>query len=168
MHKVLFIGFGLITVIVVLLALKFFAIVYTPLPKVERIRYKKTDLAQRIDKLMWEENGSGAKIYWTASMEQLVKSGEPVVSDLIAAIETAHNKAASRTYPGRQPSEWRIHHDTEMLQTRAAMVLGKIGDTRALPVLLDLDCKDNFLMCHYVKEAIESIQENEKKAGVSK
>jgi hypothetical protein len=163
MRKVPFILFGLLTIAVLLFALKFFALIYTPLPKVEQQRYKKTDVAQLIDNLMWEDNGSRAKIYWTDLMERLVKMGEPVVPDLIKAVETAHEKAAAGTHAGDRPSAWRINYDTEMLQTRAAMVLGKIGDARALSVLKSLKPANNILMRSYVDEAIESIQENEKR-----
>jgi hypothetical protein len=158
-RKIPFILFGLLTVAILLFALKFFAFLFDSMPKVEQQRYKKTDVAQLIDNLMWEDNGSLAKIYWIDSMDRLVKMGEAVVPDLINAIETAHDKATTGTYQSEQPSEWAINHDTEMLQIRAAMVLGRIGDVRAIPVLTNFQCRDGRLICYYVAEALKSIQE---------
>ena len=42
------------------------------------------------------------------------------------------------------------------------MILGKIGDARALPVLTNLKQIDNGIMRHYVDEAIKRIQDKRK------
>lgn len=115
-----------------------------------------------IDRLLDDENGSAAKIYWTPSMKGLVTMGSLVVPKLIEAIETAKEKAASVKYESGSPSEQRIKWDTELIQTRAAMVLGKIGDIRALPILTNLKCGDRSPMRYYIDEAVKSIFERAK------
>jgi HEAT repeat protein len=95
-------------------------------------------------------------------MGALVKIGEPAVPELIDAIETAHDRAASMNYGNVQRSEWSIKHDARILQTRAAMVLGKSGDARAVPVLMKLKGNDCLFFCRDVDEAIKSSQENKK------
>jgi hypothetical protein len=162
MRKVSFIVFGLLTVSILLLALKVFAILYTSMPKADRKVAKNEDISRLIDDLIWEANGNRTKIYWTDSMEKLVELGESVVPDLVAAIETAHDKVVFGTYAHEHPSKWRIKYDTEMLQARAAMVLGRIGDFRSIPALTNLQCRDGRLVCYYVAEALKSIQENKK------
>lgn len=74
---------------------------------------------------------------WTAAMEALVRIGTPVVPKLISVIEDDREAI-----------------DT---QTRAAMVLGRIGDARALPVLRGRPL-DSAAMGFQVREAIRNIE----------
>jgi hypothetical protein len=46
---------------------------------------------------------------------------------------------------------------TANLQIRAAIVLGVIGDSRALPVLTNLECQTGSVDCYYIQEAIRAI-----------
>jgi hypothetical protein len=161
MRKIPFILFGLIAVAVILVALKVFATLFTFMPRAEKKVDRKTEIARLLDDLMLEENGNAARMYWTTSMGKLAKMGEPIVPDLIEAIETAGQRAESVEYEGR--TEWGINHDREMLQVRVVMVLGRIGDVRALPVLTNLDCKGSFMMCFSVDEALKNIREQEQK-----
>jgi HEAT repeat protein len=115
-----------------------------------------------IDRLLKDDNISGTHFNWTPSMEALAEIGASAAPSLIEAIETAKERAAFvPDNSGVQPSEQGIKWDTELIQTRAAMVLGKIGDTHALPVLTSLKCEDP-VMRHYVDEAIKSIFEKAK------
>jgi hypothetical protein len=161
MRKVPFIMFGLITISVMLVALKVLAVFYESMPKIEHNLYRNRDLSKLIDELMFEDNKNAIRIYWTDSMEKLAESGRLAVPDLIAAIETAHEKAASVKYGGNIQPEELINHDTQILQIRAAMVPGRIGDDRAIPVLTSLNCTDNRLK-PYIDQAIKSIQEESK------
>jgi HEAT repeat protein len=115
-----------------------------------------------IDRLLMDDNSSGTHFNWTPSMNALAEMGSAAVPSLIEAIETAKERAAFvPDNSGVQPSKQGIKWDTELIQTRAAMVLGKIGDTHALPVLTGLKCEDP-VMRHYVDEAIKSIFEKAK------
>ena len=114
-----------------------------------------------IDRLLRDENGNASKVYWTPAMTALAEIGSAAVPGLIEASETARERAASVKAAPSLRSEEGIKWDTELIQTRAAMVLGKIGDARALPTLTNLKCED-ILMRYYVDEAIKSIFEKAK------
>ena len=62
---------------------------------------------------------------------------------------------------GLPPSDFSIRVEPLLIQTRAVMVLGRIGDKRALPILLDIQARQDLcpLRCE-VDDAIKRIKEN--------
>lgn len=165
MRKALFAILGLITVAVCIVAIKFYDIIQTPVPA---LLEKPESIDSLIDTLLYEAERSGHRIMWTYSMDALVRIGQPAVPKLIEAIETAHDRAAAMNYSSVQRSEEGINHDARILQTRAAMVLGKIGDARAVPVLMKLRGIHCLFFCRDVDEAIKRIQEKGKEPGVDR
>lgn len=110
--------------------------------------------------LLSDDDHSGTKRYWHPAMYALVEMGSFAVPELIKAIETSPLRAASQKYAeGLGPSDLAIAWDTRTIQTRAAMVLGEIGDASALPVLTGLECKAGSVDCSYIREAISLISE---------
>jgi len=120
---------------------------------------KSDEVIARLIEFMNEpESENATKEYWNAAMEALAKIGGPAVPKLMEAIQGAPNKAASKRFAdGTGLSDFGIRVETSKIQTRAAMVLGRIGDARALPVLKALR-SDNGVMLYYVNEAIERIE----------
>jgi hypothetical protein len=154
-RKVLYIVLGLITLLVCIVTVKVYRLIQTP----EQVWTEKPETIESlIDQLLLEDNGSCTGIYRTRAMNSLVEIGEPVVPELIEAIETAYNRAAALTSGQERRSEWLINVDRELLQVRAAMVLGMIGDDRALPILKSLKCRHNRVICPLIDEAIKSIE----------
>jgi HEAT repeat protein len=75
----------------------------------------------------------------SAEMRVMVEIGPPAVPNLIEAMEKAKERAASIGFGGPQPTEEEkeriITSEAAKFRARVAMVLGEIGDERALPVL---------------------------------
>ena len=122
---------------------------------------KSDEVIVRLIEFMNEpESRSGTKEYWSGAMEALARIGSPAVPKLMESIQEAPNKAASKRFAdGIGPSDFGIRVETSKIQTRAAMVLGRIGDPRALPVLRALPA-DKAVMSFYVSEAIKSIEKS--------
>jgi hypothetical protein len=117
-------------------------------------------IGRLIDYMVEPESRSVTKESWGGAMEALARIGRPAVPQLIEAIQNAPEKAASKRFAdGTKLSDFGVQAETSKIQTRAAMVLGRIGDVRALPVLGALP-SDNSVMSFYVKEAIKSIEKS--------
>ena len=113
---------------------------------------KSEDVISRLVRYMGDSDalrplGSASKESWTAAMEALARIGTPAVPKLIGVIGDE-----TRSSRSDEP-------ELTDIQTRAAMVLGRIGDARALPVLKALR-SDNSVMSFYVKEAIKNIEKS--------
>jgi hypothetical protein len=161
MRKALCIFSGIVMLLACMIAIKVYTIIQTPVPEITE---NVASVDSLVDTLLYEaEQNPGIVVTWTYSMKALVKIGEPAVTKLIDAIETAHDKAVAMHHGNLQPTEGPIDHDARILQTRAAMVLGKIRDSRAVPVLMKLKGIHCLYFCRDVDEAIKSIQENEKR-----
>lgn len=168
MRKIPFILCVLVTASVLLFGLKVFAVLYESMHESKNTFTKHEDIPTLINNLMSEGNMNVLKVYWTQSMDKLAEIGEPIVPYLIEAIETAHDRAEAvadraKAVTYADISEGFINYNAEMLQTRAAMILGKIGDVRAVPVLTSLQCLEGGMICRYVNYALKSIAEQEHK-----
>ena len=134
----------------------FYKVAKTPVPKTENLRSRILVL---IEEMIEASSSNLLREYWNDSMEELVEIGEPSVPKLIEVLETAEGRSrASYVLGDIKPSEEGIRMETEIIQTRAAMVLGKIGDARALPFLEKLKDKKYFPLYGAVIEAIEKIE----------
>jgi hypothetical protein len=100
-----------------------------------------------------------------AAMATLARIGRPAVPKLIEATQNAPNTAAAIRFANvaKWPERY-IRKETIKLQARAAMVLGKIGDARALPVLRSLLAVDDPMRV-YFKEAIADFEEHNGGSG---
>lgn len=117
-----------------------------------------------IGQLIDSDSGSLTHESWSPSMYALAGMGARVVPKLIETIDTARQVAASSRC-GDPPSEFCINSQARRLQTRAAMVLGRIGVIDAMPVLLKLRSESELCPLRYeVDTAIKNI-ENAQQAG---
>src|SRR5262249_1808251 len=94
------------------------------------------------------------------AMATLARIGGPAVPKVIEAIQNAPKTAAA--IPFANEAKWPerfIRKETIKLQARAAMVLGEIGDGRALPVLKSLLAVDDPMRVDF-KEAMGDIEEH--------
>jgi hypothetical protein len=165
MRKVMYIFSGIVMLLACMIAINAYIIIHTPVPEITE---NVASVDSLIDTLLYEaEHSPGTVVTWTYSMKAIVKIGEPAVPKLIDAIETAHDRAVVMNDGNLQTTEEAISHDASILQTRAAMVLGKIKDSRAVPVLMKMKGIHCLYFCRYVDEAIKSIQEKEKLREVS-
>lgn len=134
----------------------------------------KSDVCQILGKIRCEEaisllidlmgsyDTSGSSEQTGPEMYALIDIGQPAVPRLIETIETAEQKIAATINVGPMFTEIEkqrmIAHDVFHLQTRAAMVLGGIGDDAALPALMKLQATTkNQILLRYLREAIEKI-----------
>jgi hypothetical protein len=110
MRKILFIVFVLITAVVLLLALKFFAILFTSMPKVQST-LKNEDIPTVINSLMSEETETDKLIkkLWSANGEErriaknkLVGLGQKAVRPLISLLKEVSEKKEPRFVPGKE------------------------------------------------------------------
>jgi HEAT repeat protein len=113
--------------------------------------------------MMWKEDRESAWESFNPAMEALAKIGIPSVPELINAIE-APEAIVNRKF-GDDPiftpevKKRIIKEDTDELRVRSAMVLGEIGDERALPVLETLlkATSEEYLAVH-IRKAIEKLK----------
>lgn len=97
------------------------------------------------------------------AMSALVEIGSAAVPKIIEALETARRRAAATPFADRQPSDFFVKAETAKYQARSAMVLGDIGDARALSVLESLETStDSQWLLPYFRRAILKIRENNK------
>ena len=109
-------------------------------------------------KMMETEDSIGSEERMNPAMKALVRIGPVIFPRIIEAIETAESRAAAVKIDDHPPSDFFIRAETVKIQARAAMVLGAIGDTRALPILEELLNKNrDEEIIHYVQEAIGQI-----------
>ena len=112
-------------------------------------------------------------------MRSLVQIGAPAVPDLIQELESAASNASSlvisdEVAPSRSGGEPRLHgentkwdrsREISIIQIRAVLVLGEIGDERALPALETLLLNDPSeprlveIESPYITRAIHNIRE---------
>ena len=92
------------------------------------------------------------------AMEALQKIGSAAVPDIIEAVDSAKARAAIPKGEG-YPSDFFISTEAGKNQARASMVLGEIGDARALPVLERLEnSTDSEWLLPYLRSAIAKIR----------
>ncbi|MEN3331489.1 MAG: hypothetical protein V7641_854 [Blastocatellia bacterium] len=110
-------------------------------------------------KMMETEDSIGSEERMNPAMKALVRIGPVIFPRIIEAIETAESRAAATKFGfDHTPSEFFIRAETVKIQARAAMILGAMGDTRALPILEELLNKNrDEELLRYVKEAIRQI-----------
>lgn len=85
---------------------------------------------------MEAEMGIGQWERMSPAMYALIEIGEPAVPKLLEAMETARDRVIAMCAADKDPpSDFFIRTETVKNQARAAMVLERIGDERALPVL---------------------------------
>jgi HEAT repeat protein len=122
---------------------------------------EKNDLDLRIDaeikRVLSQETASLTHESWSLAMESLVEIGKRGVPKLLETIEKARDLASSDA-GGAKPSGFYVETQTRIIQTRAVMILGQIGDARALPVLYKLRAEDELcpLRCE-VDYAVKNI-----------
>jgi HEAT repeat protein len=119
-----------------------------------------------IDIMAREEADSPLSRYEGPEMVALEQIGSAAVPMLLEVLETPAK--AERAPAGNAPSTasggWALgqhggHFEYFKARSRAAMVLGEIGDIRALPVLQDmLASNEDSLLAPYLKEAINRIR----------
>jgi HEAT repeat protein len=111
---------------------------------------------------MREEDSLGASEHMSPAMEALKEIGGDAAPALIEAIEAVNGKAstiANVQTLNREESEVSRRIAVFRTQARAAMVLGQIGDSRALSALERLlHQTDNKFIVPYVEEAIDEIK----------
>jgi HEAT repeat protein len=123
--------------------------------------------------LMWQDLEAqimtdGLKTRFSDAMRALVSIGEVAVPSLIETLETAETVASSVRYnDAPQSDRWvltvedKVAQNKSRIQTRAIIVLGEIGDKRAVPVLSRMLVEANGLdefQKRYIREAIEKIE----------
>jgi HEAT repeat protein len=100
---------------------------------------------------------------WTPSMEALARIGSPAVAPLIKVIETARDEVVLREGDEASTlSEEAIISYSGNIQAKAVMVLGRIGDARALPTLTSLKCAGHGRLCQAIDGSIKNIFEKAK------
>jgi len=122
--------------------------------------------------LMGQKDIGGPWEMFSPEMRALVQIGPPAVPYLISSIENAEVTARAREFADdpifTDEVKQRIRKTfVFQIQSRASIVLGEIGDARALPILRKLrrTRNDEFLL-PYVERAIEKIQSKiRRKAG---
>ena len=122
-----------------------------------------TRIRSLIDRLMAQETYNLTHEDWGPSMQALADMGPQAVPRLIETVDRARETYISRNLAaGLPPSDFSIRVEPLIIQTRAVMVLGRIGDKRALPILLDIQAHHDLcpLRCE-VDDAIKSIKENQ-------
>jgi HEAT repeat protein len=110
------------------------------------------------------EQSAGASEQMSMAMRSLVEIGRPSVPPLLKLLEDAETVASSAPNVANTKvtqAEKRISTRLEVLRirARAAMVLGEIGDPRALPVLEGLlSSSQDQILAPYVAAAINRIR----------
>lgn len=98
------------------------------------------------------ENVNGA-------MKALIAIGSPAVPKLLEGIRTAEQRASAIPFGDGHPSDYFIRTETFKYQARASMVLGQIGDARAISTLEQLEkSTDSQWLASYVSEALSKIK----------
>lgn len=113
-----------------------------------------------IDRIMSQETWSLTHESWTPAMDALVQLGPKAVPELIETVDKAAEIYIARELGlGSPPSDFSIRSQPFIIQTRFVMVLGRIGDARALPILLYIQAHHDLcpLRCA-VDDAIRNIE----------
>ena len=114
-----------------------------------------------------DESTGGGPVQFTPGMIGLVLAGEKAVPEVLDVFQRAEALApfswAGYPYPnGAQAPALRTK--AFMIRVRAAMVLGEIGDARALPVLKEFLATDGFgqglfvAPARYIEDAVKKIE----------
>ena len=159
-HKWVYISLGVAILLAATLVTRFYFSYNAPYP--QPIYADDTDARVDflINRMMEQETSNLFHEYWGPAMYELVKIGPRAVPKLIETISRAREIFISKELAsGWQPSDFAISVYPVIIQTRAVMVLGKIADERALPILRFLRTQDDLcpLRCE-VDEAIKSIE----------
>jgi hypothetical protein len=141
------------------IAMKVYCIENQQIPKLENLQVRILILTE---KMLIGESGSATHERWNEGMKELAEIGKPAVPKLIEVIETAKGRASAKIYSEEiPPSEFGINVETYTIQTRAVMVLGKIRDAKALPLLLKLqDSNPQFQLKDEIIEAVKNIEKS--------
>jgi HEAT repeat protein len=128
-------------------------------------------------RLMWrdlEVEMISKRPRWNNAMKALVTMGGVAVPTLIETLESAKSVANSVEYKDVQLSDGtgltiqdQVEKNKRRIQTRAILVLGEIGDERALTTLERMLQGDSDLLENqkvYLREAIEKLRDNIKRS----
>lgn len=126
---------------------------------------RMTEAIPLLIEIMLDEQSLGATEQMNGAMIALKQIGEPAVPALIATLESVDKSPSAEMSP---------HYNIEAAETasarisifrsRAAMVLGEIGDIRALPALESLQITADRFLHPYVDDALRAIR---KKNGLT-
>jgi hypothetical protein len=147
---------GILAFVLGLFVAKLYNAPNSPLPETNDTELR---IEADINRVLTQETGSLTHENWSAAMEDLVEAGTRAVPKLLETIERARDLA--RSYRGA--SDFFIKTQTRIIQTRAVMILGQIGDARALPVLNKLRAEDE--LCPLRCEVDYAITNIEKRQG---
>ena len=154
---------GLVIFIAAMISAGLYSASREPLQQLNYNEETDTRIRSLIDRLMAQETYSLTHEDWGPSMQALADIGPQAVPRLIETVDRARETYISRNLAaGLPPSDFSIRVEPLIVQTRAVMVLGRIGDKRALPILLDIQAHHDLcpLRCE-VDDAIKSIKENQ-------
>ena len=165
-NRVSYFLLGLVIFIASVISAGFYFASREPLPLL--IYSEETDKRIRtlIDSMLAQDTYSLTHESWGPSMQALADIGPQAVPRLIETVDRAREIYISRNLAaGLPPSDFSIRVEPFIVQTRAVMVLGRIGDKRALPILLDIQAHHDLcpLRCE-VDNAINGIKENHSKS----
>jgi len=116
-------------------------------------------------KSMEPEERASSWVSMNVEMHALVKIGSPAVPKLIEAIETAEARMGAIKFDesvtlSTEAKQQIIDDYSFNAQARSILVLGKIGDPKALPFLEGLlNTPHNSRLTSYIEEAISKIKE---------
>jgi HEAT repeat protein len=109
-----------------------------------------------IEKLLSDYDGEAS-----AAMQALTDMGSTVVPAIVEAIPRGEQRAAllyaEEARMSGKDLRWKIEWKRDIFQSRAATVLGRVGDVRALKVLTNLPTDDNAWKRRFVDDAIGNI-----------
>lgn len=115
-------------------------------------------------KFMWKPDSIGVGQPINIAMQTLISIGKPTIPALLQAIDSAEELATSdhrdaSTF-GTKKMRQDIRDEIFRIQVRAVIVLGRIGDTRAIPMLQHLEeATSNGELRYFCRDAIKRIQE---------
>lgn len=153
----LYISLGLLTLTIAAVGMMVYSVYTTPL---QLDHPDDAEIQILIDHIMDQETHSLTHESWTPSMDALVRIGPKAVPELIETVDKATEIFIARELAGRSaPSDFSIRTEPFVIQTRFVMVLGRIGDARALPILLYIQAHEDLcpLRCE-VDNAIRNIR----------
>jgi hypothetical protein len=159
LRKWSYVIFGILAFILGLFAGKFSDSHQSPLPKTDDTELR---IDNELSRILAQDTGSLTHEDWSLAMENLVEIGKRAVPKLLETIENARDFSSS--YVGdTSSSDFIVKAQTRTIQTRAVMILGQLGDARALPVLYKLRAEAE--LCPLRCEVDYAIRNIEKRQG---
>ena len=118
-------------------------------------------------RLMWKPDGIGVGQPINIAMQTLIEIGSPALPALLQAIDSAEELAMNDykdgLTSGTEKMRQAIHDAIFKIQARSAIVLGRIGDARAIPKLQDIEESTNDgELRYFCRDAIKRIQEKKR------